>query len=237
MHTTVSSQGERGWNLSEVQALNLRQFRNSHLSNKSYLLMLIPIIGWLALGCMKVYAIKKHMDGERVLREANFDNLDTDQKITTISNAINVSGQRAWQYRLEKARLHLIKGENQQAMVEVNLAKMQIGKPYQTGHYNVRGKRLVTFLKPREYKNYVDGNNVIKITYRSGEEALLNAAILAANKKYEDAYEAYNELVYYNSGLSEWRKHQWSLANKMQDEWGFCTSRGREIVTKEFEMH
>jgi len=71
----------------------------------------------------------------------------------------------------------------------------------------------------------VDKRFVLKINNDNGEEALLAAAVFAANKQSMQAYDAYNEVIFYAytqlspakyiAKFSKSREHQRALAKKI----------------------
>lgn len=222
-----------GLDLSEIQMIDLKQFRSSNLPGNIYLLLLLPVIGWIALGCLKYHYIRKHRSAEQIMTQKNFDSEpNVNKKIAVISEAIKVCGPHAWQYRLELARLHLLNGEFRLAAKDLVDVKSQRGTPTQTGHYNVRKVGLVSF-KVDSSNMWVDGQFVIQINYHNGPEALLHAAIFAANKQSVEAYDAYNEVLYYDKMLSNSRKHQSDLVKEMIQDPSQLDKRGREIITVE----
>jgi hypothetical protein len=220
----------QGWDRSEIEAIDLKQFRNSDFfsnsvySNYYFLLVLVPVIGWIALACLKGYHVSKHRSAEKIMATKCFDSLSTtDEKIAVVAEAIKVSGPLAWQYRLELARLHLLSGEFSKAAEDLAAVKEQRGAPEQTGYYNVRNLGLVSFQNAGP--GWVDKRFVLKINNDNGEEALLAAAVFAANKQSMQAYDAYNEVIFYAytqlspakyiAKFSKSREHQRALAKKI----------------------
>jgi hypothetical protein len=91
-----------------IHAIDLTQFRNADLPTSYYLLLLIPIIGWIALPCLKIYYILEHDEMENFLKGRQFDTQNTDEKIRILSELIQLDGPLAWQYQLELTRQHLL---------------------------------------------------------------------------------------------------------------------------------
>lgn len=222
-----------------IKAVDLKQYRNSDLPKISYLLLLVPVIGWIAMACLKLYYVSCHNAAEQILQDNKFDAAETTitKKVIAVARTLSVSGPLAWQYQLELARLFLVQadGDKMDAAVK-NLAEVaeKRGLPRQTGHYNVKAItltsdsnlsvqfNLVSFKKAPG--NWVDGDNVMQVEYNDAAEALLNAAAFAAKQQFAKAYDAYNHVMYYNvrEGVeadvynSPSRKHQIALVDAMK---------------------
>lgn len=200
-----------------IRAVDLKQFRNSDLPSSAHYLWLIPMIGWIALLCLKIYYVSCHNAGEKVLEDNKFDSLTkTSVKAFALARAREASGPLGWQYRLELARVFILDGRDFAIIVaRTNLSKVteDRGAPRQTGHYNVKeitsssnsnhhiNFDLVSFKKAPG--NWVDGDNVMQMEYNDAAEALLNAAAFAKAGAqdptlYAKAYDAYNHVMYYN---------------------------------------
>ncbi|MBA3237472.1 MAG: hypothetical protein H0T62_03860 [Parachlamydiaceae bacterium] len=91
-----------------INAIDLTQFRNADLPTCFYLLLLIPIIGWIALPCLKIYYLLEHDEMENFLKIRQFDIQNTDEKIKILSELIQPNGPLAWQYQLELTKQHLL---------------------------------------------------------------------------------------------------------------------------------
>lgn len=186
-----------GLDLAEIQALDLTHFRNSNLPVPSYLLLLIPIIGWIALGCLKWHYVNKHSAAEKIMQNGSFDSASTEQKIEIVKNAIKVSGPLAWQYQYELAKLYLINNQTHLAANVLEAIKRQLGFP--DGH------------------QYHNGFAAVYVKYHDGYQALLQAALFAIKNQYEEAYDAYGEVSFYSTNLANSRAHQSALVEKLNN--------------------
>lgn len=187
-----------GLDLAEIQALDLTHFRNSNLPVLSYMLLLVPIIGWIALGCLKWHYVNKHSAAEKIMQNGSFDSASTEQKIEIVKNAIKVSGPLAWQYQYELAKLYLINNQIHLAANVLEAIKRQLGFP--DGH---------------QYHN--DGFGTVYVKYHNGYQALLQAALFAIKNQYEEAYDAYGEVRFFNTNLANSRAHQSALVQKLNN--------------------
>jgi hypothetical protein len=183
-----------------TQSLNFKQYRNADLESSDLWMILIPVVGWIALLCLKICHLKAHYSAEKIMKKENYDQQDIDGKIMTLSRAINAAGPLAWQYCLERANLHLIKKQFKLADLNLQAVRCLRGVPSQSSEFTARGLNLVSFTKAPAPQSgtWADPNYVMKKDYYSREEAMLNAAVLASNGEYDKAYDAYNEVMFWN---------------------------------------
>jgi hypothetical protein len=231
---TLPSQSPQGFDIFEIQNLDLQQFRSSALPRRSYWLLLVPVIGWIALACLKGLYVLRHRAAEKMILDIDRCH-SVNEKIELVSKVIQASGPHAWQYLLERASLHLHAKKYQAAAVDLAAAQEQRGLPSQTGNYNVRAIGLISFVVANTPGvRWEDGKYVMRMQNHTGEEALLRATVYAANQRYPEAYDAYNEVMYYNQTLSDSRKHQVALVNAMATQpQASLSGRGRQIVSAE----
>lgn len=228
----VALRPQIGFNPEEIEALDLTQFRNSDLPTTYYFLLLVPVIGWIALCCLKYNYVTKHQEGEKHMQQVE-STRDLSVKIYHVTAAIKESGPLGWQYQLDLARLYLLDNQYIKASIALIAFKNHVGDPEQSGWNNVRNKGLVSFKPLQDGFIYVDHEFVMHVDYHNGPQALLNAAVLAAREKYVEAYDAYNEVIFYEGGLSNSRKHQATLVEAMIQVPGQLNPRGREIIKAE----
>jgi hypothetical protein len=221
--------------IDKIKALDLTQFRNSNLPINFYWFLALPVVGWVALACLKINYVIKNTQAERIMRESQYDLVKgMDEKIEILRNVIKKSGPLAWQYQLELARLQLLNEDNAGADATLKEINKQRGLPEQTGWYNVRDKDLVSFEIARG--SWSDARNVIKITHYTAEEAIMHASVHTVNGRLAAAYDSYNQAIYYDDLLKEEiRPCQVALAKKMQNENSF-TIRALEIIEAETQF-
>jgi hypothetical protein len=235
MSISLNNNYGSGYDLSEIQALNLRSLRNSDLNLSESGVMTyvaIPIFGWIALAYKKISNMIHHGYGEKMLERWNFEKADSDEKITILSKAIKVSGNLAWQYHLESARLHILKEDFKSAAADLQAVRDLRGSPWQTGYNNVKGKGLVFFNKDTS-SHWVDSGNVMHVEYHNAPEALLNAVVLSSNQKFVDAYNAYNEVIFYDHFISHSRRHQSAIVAEMRKNPESVDGNGAKILAAE----
>ncbi len=237
MNRTHSIANMSGLDISTINAMDLSSFRNSSFPNSYYWLLAVPIIGWIALACIKIYYVITNAKAEQILKDSEFSEKgSTEDKIKILRSAVRESGPLAWQYQLELVRLQLLNGENQEADTTLREIDKTRGSPSQSGWYNVKGKGLVTFeVAPGEC--WADGKNVIKITHHTAEEAYIHASVHAANNRLAAAYDSYNQAIYYDDSLKEKiRPLQVALVKKMQKSEDTLTTRALEIIEAEIKF-
>lgn len=217
----------------KLTAIDLTHFRNSSLPLHFYLFLALPIVGWIALACLKINYVIKNMQAERLMKESQYHLLKTnEEKIKVLKDVIKKSGPLAWQYQLELCRLQLLNGDHEGADVTLNEINKQRETPVQTGWYNVRDKELVSFKVAKG--NWVDGKNVIAITHYTAEEAMINASVHTINGRFVAAYDSYNQAIYYNESVrEEVRPYQVALVKEMQESKSTLTCRALEIIEAE----
>lgn len=225
----------KGYDLSEISACDLTQYRNADFPSIYSYLYFIPIVGWLALAYLKISYIAGHRAAEKELAKHGYSsNLSVSDKIEIMQKAIAASGRTAWKYNFELARLQLEKEDFTAAANTLSRIQRQIDSPTQTGHYNVRGKNIVSFIDAGPV--YVDRHYVMRMHYHNAEQALFNAVIAAHQGNYAEAYDAYNEVTYYNPSISKSRLHQTELVRKMTEQPSLAGKRGQEILLAEEKL-
>src|ERR1700722_14355405 len=132
-------QSMTGVDLARVKSINLNSLRNATLPKDTlfWILVGVPIIGWIALACLKIKCISAHEKAEKLMNGAPPDET-IENRVHRVSTAAKLAGPISWQYRLELAKLQLLKGDAIEANQTLTQAKFQRGSPTQTGWYNVK---------------------------------------------------------------------------------------------------
>lgn len=223
-----------GVSMSQIKALDLTKFRTNDLPKRHYWLLVLPVIGWVALACLKIHYVVNHSQAEKIMKKSHYDSAKTsEEKINILKKVIDKKGPLTWQYHLELAKLQLLNGDNEAADETLKQIIKKRGVPFQTGWYNVRDMGLVSFEVARG-EDWVDKKNVIKITSYTSEEAMIHASVHASNGRFAEAYDSYNQAIYYDSFKRvKIRPLQIALVKAIQNKDDHLTPRELQIVKAE----
>lgn len=180
-----------------IKGIDLTELRAATLPDNAYWLYALPVIGWIALACLKIHCYRKNAQAESELQERDYASAGHEDRVEILKTVIDKAGPNKWQYQLELAREYLLNGKPDEAKKALDAAAVQRQAPRQTGWYNVKGLNLIHFNSP-EGDWWKDPKNVITITYRTATEALLHTAVAALEGRFVDAYHAGNEVIFYD---------------------------------------
>lgn len=218
-----------GINFKEIAALDLTKYRNSNIPGSSYLLLLLPVIGWIALLVIKIRYSDNHNNAKIMMKNNNYDSLNLNGKIALVSKIIVSSPSIAWQYQFERAKLYILKGEYDKATNDLYAVGAHRGSPKVTS-YDASNANLISFKKEKGWGKHA---SVLKVNFNDTTEALLFAAAYAGKQQYQEAYDAYNQVSLLGMLRSNIRKNQLELVDAMKNNQAALNPRGLEIIEAE----
>lgn len=207
--------------IERLKSINLLKFRTSELSGKAWLWMLLPGIGWIGLVFYKISLMRSHRAAEKEMKSFVLHQTSSFY-MSVVSDAIKAAGSLAWQYRLELARLHLLKGESELAVEQLRLAAKQ------------RGKESSVLVKVKLVTSPTSGTLRMEKLWKTREETLLN--IFAFVGDLEAAYDACNQGLAFQTDTSDFRAMQEEVVKMMREPGARIGQLGISILSAENQL-
>lgn len=179
--------------LSSIEAIDLTTSWSNRFKKRNYLLLLIPVIGWVALASLKFKHQQVKSKTTELFDKDDYRDKNTADKIETMEKLIEIGGPLKDKYRLELARLQLLSGNADEAF-----------------------KTSKSFLKKQIFVKTEDGCYVLVYT-RSYEQAMIFARIFEKNDHLSSAYDFYDEAIVHNeeTATNEIKELKFDIAKKL----------------------
>lgn len=201
----------KGIDLEKLKALDLTKYQTDKVPCHYYLLLIVPVVGWIAFAYFRHQLKSLHTKAQSTLTLCPKPK-NIDEKIQDLTLVISISGRLAWQYQLERARYYLLSRDYDKAEEDLKAVQAHRGKPMKLG-YDASDLGLV-YLRP--INEHYSFSKAIERQYNDEAEAWLQASLFAAQKEYAKAYFTYNEIATHGYSTCKIRKLQVELVNAMR---------------------